>query len=127
VRQVHRTGGFEDLAGYSRAVRSGDVIAVSGTAGTGADGRAISPDVYEQARHAFGIALDAVVKLGGTPADVTRTRIYLVPGADWRRAIEAHRELFSDHTPANTTLYVAELIPEGALVEIELEAIVESG
>jgi enamine deaminase RidA (YjgF/YER057c/UK114 family) len=127
VRQVHRTGGFEDLAGYSRAVRSGDVIAVAGTAGLGPDGRAISADVYEQARHAFELALDAIVKLGGTPADVTRTRIYLVPGADWRRAIDAHRELFAEVTPANTTLYVAELIPEGALVEIELEAVVETG
>jgi enamine deaminase RidA (YjgF/YER057c/UK114 family) len=127
VRQVHRTGGFEDLAGYSRAVRVGNVIAVAGTAGLGADGRAISPDVYEQARHAFELALDAIVELGGTPGDVTRTRIYLSPGADWRRAIDAHRELFAEITPVNTTLYVAELIPEGAVVEIELEAVVDGG
>ena len=53
--------------------------------------------------------------------------MYLVPGADWHEAVEAHRELFADVTPVNTTLYVAELIPEGALVEIELDAVVTSG
>jgi len=124
VRSVYQTGGFEELAGYSRAVRTGDIITVAGTAAIGVDGCAISHDVYEQAKHAFSIALTAVERLGGKPADVTRTRIYLVPGADWRRAVDAHRELFADVKPANTTLYVAELIPEGALVEVELDAVV---
>jgi len=124
VRRVYRTGGFEDLAGYARAVRTGDAIAVSGTAGIGDDGKAISPDVYEQTRHAFAIGVAAIEQLGGTVAHVTRTRIFLVPGADWRRAVEAHLEFFADVTPANTTLFVAELIPEGALVEVELEAVV---
>lgn len=126
MRSVHRTGGFEELAGYSRAVRSGDAIAVAGTAAVGPNGRVVSADLYEQTRYAFSIGLAAIEKLGGKAADVTRTRIYLVPGADWRKAVEAHHELFADITPVNTTLYVAELIPDGALVEIELDAVVTS-
>lgn len=127
MRSVYRTGGFEELAGYSRAVRSGDVIVVAGTAGVGADGRVVSADLYEQTRHAFAVGIAAVEQLGGKAADVTRTRIYLVPGSDWKQAIEAHRELFAEITPVNTTIYVSELIPDGALVEIELDAVVTSG
>jgi enamine deaminase RidA (YjgF/YER057c/UK114 family) len=65
--------------------------------------------------------------LGGRREDVIRTRIFLVAGADWRGPVEAHRELFAGVDPANTTLFVHSLIPEGALVEIELEAVVGSG
>lgn len=127
MRRVHRTGGFEDVGGYARAVRSNDTIAVSGTAATGADGTALFPgDVRAQTAEAFSRGLEAVVALGGTPADVVRTRIYLVPGADWRAAVEAHRDLFGEITPANTTLFVAGHIPPGVLVEIELDAVVSS-
>ena len=125
VRQVYRTGGFEDTAGYSRAVRVGDHIIVSGTAATGDDGAALDAgDTYAQTRVAFERALDAVAALGGVPADVTRTRMYLSPEADWRRAADVHGELFSEVRPANTTLYVAGFIPPGVLVEVEVDAIV---
>ena len=124
MRRVVRTGGFEEVGGYARAVRVGDVIAVSGTAATDANGAALHPgDAYAQTRDAFERALAALRELGGGLRDVVRTRIYLAPGADWRRAVDAHRELFGDTLPANTTLFVAGFIPAGVLVEIELDAV----
>jgi len=118
-REVLRTGGgAEDLAGYSRAVRTGSWVSVSGTAPAGRG------DVHEQTLEAFGIALAAVEHFGGTVANVARTRIFLVAGCDWRGAADAHRELFGEVTPANTTLFVAGFIPEGVLVEVEVDAVV---
>jgi enamine deaminase RidA (YjgF/YER057c/UK114 family) len=124
VRRVVRTGGFEEYGGYARAVRIGDVFAVSGTAAIDAEGKAMHPgDAYAQTRDAFERAIAALRELGGGLRDVVRTRIYLAPGADWRRAIDAHRELFGEVTPTNTTLYVAGFIPPGVIVEVELDAI----
>jgi enamine deaminase RidA (YjgF/YER057c/UK114 family) len=124
-RETHRTGGFENVGGYSRAVRSGAHIAVSGTAATDAEGRALSPDdVGGQTAEAFGRALAAVEALGGTAADVLRTRIYLVAGSDWRAAVAVHHDLFAEVAPANTTLFVSGFPPEGVLVEVELDAVV---
>jgi enamine deaminase RidA (YjgF/YER057c/UK114 family) len=124
-RETHRTGGFEDVGGYSRAVRSGAHIAVSGTAATGADGRASSPgDVGRQTAEAFSRALAAVEALGGSTADVLRTRIYLLAGSDWRAAVAVHHDLFAEVVPANTTLFVSGFPPEGVLVEVEIDAIV---
>ena len=124
MRRVVRTGGFEEVGGYARAVRIGNVIAVSGTAATDADGKALYPgDAYAQTRDAFQRAVSALRELGGGLSDVVRTRIYLAPGADWRRAIDAHRELFGEVQPANTTLFVAGFIPVDVLVEIELDAV----
>jgi len=126
VRRTVRRGGFEDVGGYARAVRIGDVIAVSGTAATGENGAALHPgDAYAQTRDAFERALSALAELGGGPADVVRTRIFLAPDADWRRSVDAHRELFGEAPPANTTLFVAGFIPEGVLVEVELDAIAQ--
>jgi enamine deaminase RidA (YjgF/YER057c/UK114 family) len=125
-RTKHRTGGFEDVGAYSRAVRAGDHIAVSGTAATGSDGAALSPgDVGAQTREGFRRAIEAVEALGGSVGDVLRTRIYLAAGADWRPAVEAHRELFAGIEPANTTLFVTGFPPRGVLVEVEIDAIVQ--
>lgn len=124
MRQVLRTGGFEEIGGYSRAVRDGRMISVSGTAPTGPDGGAVSPDIYEQTHHAFKIALNAVEQLGGTIDGVMRTRMFLAPDAVWQRAVEAHHDLFAAVTPANTTLFVAGFIPPGVLVEVEVDAVV---
>ena len=124
-RAQHRTGGFEDLGAYSRAVRAGDYIAVSGTAATGQNGAALSPgDVRAQTEEAFRRAIEAVEALGGSIRDVLRTRMYLAAGADWKPAVEAHRELFAGIEPANTTLFVAGFPPEGVLVEVEIDAVV---
>jgi enamine deaminase RidA (YjgF/YER057c/UK114 family) len=126
MRQAYRTGGFEDVGGYARAVRSGNVIAVSGTAATGADGQALHPgDVSQQTRHALEVALEAVEQLGGRREDVLRTRLFLAPASDWRAAVDVHREFFAEVTPANTTLFVAGFPPPGVLVEVELDAVVE--
>ena len=125
MRRSVREGGFEDVGGYARAVRVDAVVAVSGTAATGADGVALAPgDAYAQTRESFTRALAALAELGGRRTDVIRTRIFLSPGADWRRAVEAHRELFDDVRPANTTLFVAGFIPEGVVVEVEVDAVV---
>jgi enamine deaminase RidA (YjgF/YER057c/UK114 family) len=115
---------FEQAANYSRAVRVGDTIAVSGTAATNAAGSAFHPETYEQTREAFKRALAAVRELGGEVTDVTRTRIFLTIDAEWRDAVRAHAELFAGVDPANTTLYVAAFIPEGVVVEVELDAVV---
>lgn len=107
-------------------MRAGGLIAVSGTAATDADGTALHPgDTFAQTRNAFERALGAVEELGGTRDDVVRTRIFLTPDADWRGATDAHRELFAGIDPANTTLYVHGFIPDGVLVEVEVDAVVE--
>lgn len=117
-------GGWEEKAGYSRAVRRFGHIAVSGTTATGASGQALHPgDTYRQARTAIERALTGVTSLGGQPADIVRTRLYLAPGADWQAAARAHAELLGEIAPANTMLHVAGLIGEGFLVEVELEAV----
>lgn len=131
IVQRYRDGrSWEEDAGYSRAVRQGSRIAVSGTTATGADGGALFPgDTYAQTREALQSALRAVTALGGRATDVVRTRLYLAPGAEWEAAARAHRDVLGGVSPANTTLYVAGLIGKGYLVEVEVEAEVrhESG
>ena len=113
---------FEELASYSRATRAGDLVSVAGTAATDAAG-ACHGDVGEQTRECLRRALDAAAQLGAAREDVFRTRVYLLAGADWRAAVEAHGEAFAGVNPANTTLHVAELIPQGCLVEVEIDAL----
>jgi enamine deaminase RidA (YjgF/YER057c/UK114 family) len=124
-RAWYRDGSaFEQSASYARAVRAGSLIAVSGTAATGPDGAALTPgDTYSQAMTCLERALAAVEELGGGREDVVRSRLYLVPEADWREAVRAHAETFVGIDPANTTLYVAGFIPEGVLLEVELDAV----
>jgi len=117
---------FEQLAGYARAVRVGSHVAVSGTAAL-SEGVVLHPgDVYAQTREAIAKALAAAGELGASTADVTRTRLLLAGGSDWRAAVRAHGEAFAGVDPANTTYFVAGFIPEGVLVEVELDAIVEN-
>jgi enamine deaminase RidA (YjgF/YER057c/UK114 family) len=127
MRRAHRSGGaFEAIGSYSRAVRVGSTIAVSGTAAIDSSGATLHPgDTHAQTRECINRAVASVVELGGRIEDVVRTRVYLAPEADWRGAVEAHREAFVDVGPANTTLFVAGFIPPGVLVEVELEAILE--
>lgn len=109
-------GGWEESAGYSRGVRRANHIAVSGTTADGAG-------TYAQTRAALELALAAVRGLGGQIEDVVRSRVYLVPGADWEGAARAHAELLGAVAPANTMLRVASLIGDGFLVEVEIEAV----
>ena len=118
MRETYREGGgFEEAAAYSRAVRIGEHVAVSGTAPREPGG------AYEQAREAIGRAVAAAEHLGARPEDVLRTRLLLVTGCDWEGAVRAHAEAFAGIEPANTTYFVGGLIPEGALVEVELDAV----
>ena len=108
-------------------MRVGDHIAVSTTAPIGDDGATLFPgDTYQQTRFVLERAIEAVVALGGAVADVTRTRVYLIRGADSRQAVEAHVEFFADVLPANSTFYVEGFIPSGVLVEVELDAILST-
>jgi enamine deaminase RidA (YjgF/YER057c/UK114 family) len=118
-------GAWQEQAGYSRAVRRGAVIAVSGTTATGPDGAALCPgDTLGQARICLTRVLEAVAALGGEPAHVIRTVVYLAPGADWEQAARAHRDALGAVAPANTMLYVAGLIGDGFCVEVEAMAVV---
>ena len=123
--RVGDSGGFGETAGYSRAIRFGPHIAVSGTAPLAA-GRVLHPgDSYRQTQAAIERALEAAAELGASRADVVRTRLLLAPDCDWKEAARAHAEAFAGVDPANTTCYVGALIPEGALVEVELDAAVD--
>jgi enamine deaminase RidA (YjgF/YER057c/UK114 family) len=118
-------GGWEEQAGYSRAVRRGPIITVSGTTAHGPDGAALHPgDTYGQARVCLDRVEAAITALGGTLEDVVRTCVYLTPGASWEDAGRAHAERFANVRPANTTLHVAGLVGDGFLVEIEAQAVV---
>jgi enamine deaminase RidA (YjgF/YER057c/UK114 family) len=124
TRVTHRDGTvFEQRASYSRAVRAGAHVAVSGTAAIGPDGVLHPGDTYRQTVAAIEKALGAAAALGAAPADVIRTRMLLAPSAAWEDAVRAHGEAFAGIAPANTTYVVAGFIPD-VLVEIELDAIV---
>jgi enamine deaminase RidA (YjgF/YER057c/UK114 family) len=112
-------GGFEEAAAYSRAVRRGGHVFVSGTAAREGG------DAYAQTVEALRRALAAAQELGAAREDVLRTRLLLADGCDWEGAVRAHRETFAGVDPANTTYFVAGFIPAGVLVEVELDAIVD--
>lgn len=117
-------GGWEELAGYSRAARRGGLIAVSGTTAHGPDGAALFPgDSYGQTRECLHRVLTAVEQLGGRPADVVRTRVLLAPDADWQDAARAHRDVLGTVAPANSMYFVAGLVGAGFLVEVEADAV----
>jgi enamine deaminase RidA (YjgF/YER057c/UK114 family) len=119
MRTTYREGGgFEEAAAYSRAVRIGQHVAVSGTAAR--DGG----NAYEQTREAIARALAGAAELGASKEDVLRTRLLLTPGCDWQGVIRAHAEAFAGVEPANTTYFVSGFIPDDVLVEVELDAVV---
>jgi enamine deaminase RidA (YjgF/YER057c/UK114 family) len=126
-RRILKEGSaFEETAAYSRGVRAGDLVVISGTAAL-EDGVALYPgDIYRQTQAAIEKALGAAAELGATPQDVIRTRLLLAPRSDWHAAIRAHEEAFRGIDPANTTWFVGGFVPPGVLVEIELDAMVGS-
>lgn len=116
---------WEPLAGYSRAVREGRRILVSGTTATHGSGRLVGAgDAGAQAVYILDKIAASLTALGGRLEDVVRTRVYLTDAADWRAVSEAHGRVFGDIRPANTLLQVGALIGEGYRVEIEAEAVV---
>jgi enamine deaminase RidA (YjgF/YER057c/UK114 family) len=123
-RQHARSGSpFEDTIGFSRAVRVGHTVVVSGTAPVWPDG-AVDPDPAIQARRCWEIALSALEELGGRVDDVVRTRQYVVR-ADLAEAVGAvHGEVFGAVRPAST-MGVAGLLDARWLVEVELDAVID--
>jgi enamine deaminase RidA (YjgF/YER057c/UK114 family) len=116
---------WESIVGYSRAVRVGPFIAVTGTTATTATGELHGAgDMYAQTRQALLNITNALAKAGATPADVVRTRIFVTDISRWEEVGRAHREVFGEVMPATTMVEVARLIDPEMLVEIEADAIV---
>ena len=125
-RQLISSGSpFEKPIGFSRAVRVGNVIAVSGTAPIAPGGGTAYPgDLYRQALTCIEIIKDAIEKAGGHMEDVIRTRIMLVDITRWQEAATAHGKFFGDIRPASTFVEVSRFIDEDWLVEIEADCVV---
>jgi enamine deaminase RidA (YjgF/YER057c/UK114 family) len=114
---------WEPLMGYSRAVRAGNVIAVTGSVGINADGK-YPATMGEQARRSLQIVLAAVEALGGKAENVIRTRMYVTDVSKWEEVAKVHGEIFGEIRPATTIVEVARLIDAEAQIEIEADAIV---
>jgi enamine deaminase RidA (YjgF/YER057c/UK114 family) len=119
---------WEPRVGYSRAVRVGDRISVSGTTATDDAGAVVAVgDPYGQAKRAMENAVAAVEAAGGEVEDVVRTRMYVVDIDDWEAIGRAHADVFGAVRPATTMVEVSRLIEPELLVEVEAEAVVGSG
>jgi enamine deaminase RidA (YjgF/YER057c/UK114 family) len=117
---------YEPKVGISRAVRVGNIIAVSGTAPLGSDGRTVGiGDVGTQARRCLEIITGALEKAGASLRQVVRTRTLLVRIEDWSAVAAVHGEFFGEIRPANTIMQVTRFIDPEWLVEFEADAIVE--
>jgi enamine deaminase RidA (YjgF/YER057c/UK114 family) len=118
---------WEPIVGYSRAVRIGNVIEVSGTCAVDMDGNPFGiGDPYLQTKRCLEIILQAIHHLGGSLPDVIRTRMYVTNIRQWEEIGKAHGEVFGEIRPATTMIEVSNLISQEYLVEIEATAILTS-
>lgn len=114
---------WEGTVGYSRAIRVGQHVHVSGTTGLGPDGRVVGPgDPAAQTRQAFQIIEQALRAAGARLSDVVRTRMFVTDISRWQEYARVHGELFAEIRPAATMVEVARLIDPAMMVEIEVEA-----
>lgn len=116
---------WEPVVGYSRAVRVGQVVAVSGSAAVDADGVLVGEgDAYLQAQQCIKVIGDALEQAGASLADVVRTRTFVTDIELWPEIARAHQEAFGNVMPATSMVEVSRLIDPAMLVEIEADAIV---
>ena len=114
---------WEPVIGYSRAVRAGNWVAVTGTIGLRADG-SCPPTAEEQMRQALEIIIAAVQALGGTRTDIIRTRIFVTDIGLWQEIGRIHAEVLGDVRPATTMVQVAALAEPAAVLEVEADAVI---
>ncbi len=118
---------WEKRAGYSRAVRYGDMVLVSGTTASDEEGRVQGKDAREQSLYIFRKIERALIQAGASLKDVVRTRVYVSDLDHWEDAAFAHKEVFGDILPANTLIGGIHFPGPGYLVEIEADAIIGAG
>jgi enamine deaminase RidA (YjgF/YER057c/UK114 family) len=123
-KRVSSVSPYEDVIGFSRAVRTGDLVFVSGTVAWGPDGKLVGKgNVYAQAKQTLANIEGYLREAGASLKDVVRTRIYLTDIGRWREVARAHREAFGDVRPASSLLEISGLAEPEMLVEIEAVAV----
>ncbi|MEO8539364.1 MAG: RidA family protein [bacterium] len=126
-QRISSGGPFEDVVGYSRAVRTGDLVFVAGTTSAMPDGTVFGDnDAYLQAKRALEVIQQALQEAGATMDHVVRTRMFVTDITRWQEYSRAHGEFFRATKPVATMVQVVALIDPRMLVEIEVDAVIDS-
>jgi enamine deaminase RidA (YjgF/YER057c/UK114 family) len=124
-KKISSGGKYEEIVGYSRAVKVGKQIFVAGTASLDPSRKSVGEnEAYLQATEALKTIEESLKKLGGSLTDVVRTRVFVRSGVDWRLVAKAHKEAFNKTMPASTWL-VGDFLDPHILVEIEADAVLD--